>query len=36
MTYDRAYWDQLWAKTLREHRDMVAQRIQMRSNVPVA
>jgi hypothetical protein len=21
MTYDRAYWEQLWAKTLREHPD---------------
>jgi 2-polyprenyl-3-methyl-5-hydroxy-6-metoxy-1,4-benzoquinol methylase len=26
MTYDRAYWEQLWAKTLREHADKVAQR----------
>ena len=26
MTYDRAYWDQLWAKTLRDHPDKVAQR----------
>ena len=26
MTYDRAYWEQLWAKTLREHPDKVAQR----------
>lgn len=25
-TYDRAYWEQLWAKTLREHPDKVAQR----------
>ena len=24
--YDRAYWEQLWAKTLREHPDKVAQR----------
>lgn len=27
MTYDRAYWEQLWAKTLREHPDKVAQRL---------
>lgn len=26
MTYDRAYWEALWAKTLREHADKVAQR----------
>jgi len=26
VTYDRAYWEQLWAKTLREHPDKVAQR----------
>ena len=26
MTYDRAYWEKLWAKTLREHPDKVAQR----------
>jgi SAM-dependent methyltransferase len=26
MTHDRAYWEQLWAKTLREHPDRVAQR----------
>jgi 2-polyprenyl-3-methyl-5-hydroxy-6-metoxy-1,4-benzoquinol methylase len=26
MTYDRAYWEQLWTKTLREHPDKVAQR----------
>lgn len=26
MTYDRAHWEQLWAKTLREHADKVAQR----------
>jgi 2-polyprenyl-3-methyl-5-hydroxy-6-metoxy-1,4-benzoquinol methylase len=26
MSYDRAYWEQLWAKTLREHPDKVAQR----------
>ena len=26
MTYDRSYWEQLWAKTLREHPDKVAQR----------
>jgi SAM-dependent methyltransferase len=26
MTYDRAYWEQLWARTLREHPDKVAQR----------
>ena len=26
MTYDRAYWEQLWVKTLREHADKVAQR----------
>ena len=26
MTYDRAYWEQLWAKTLRERPDKVAQR----------
>jgi SAM-dependent methyltransferase len=26
MTYDRAYWEQLWEKTLREHPDKVAQR----------
>ena len=26
MTYDRAHWEQLWAKTLREHPDKVAQR----------
>jgi 2-polyprenyl-3-methyl-5-hydroxy-6-metoxy-1,4-benzoquinol methylase len=26
MTYDRAYWEQLWAKTLREHPDKVTQR----------
>jgi SAM-dependent methyltransferase len=26
MTYDRTYWEQLWAKTLREHPDKVAQR----------
>ena len=26
MPYDRAYWEQLWAKTLREHADKVAQR----------
>ena len=26
MTYDRAYWEQLWAKTLREHPEKVAQR----------
>jgi 2-polyprenyl-3-methyl-5-hydroxy-6-metoxy-1,4-benzoquinol methylase len=26
MTYDRAYWEQLWAKTLREHPDKVALR----------
>jgi SAM-dependent methyltransferase len=25
MTYDRVYWEQLWAKTLREHPDKVAQ-----------
>lgn len=26
MAYDRAYWEQLWAKTLREHPDKVVQR----------
>jgi SAM-dependent methyltransferase len=26
MAYDRAHWEQLWAKTLREHADKVAQR----------
>lgn len=26
MTYDRAFWEQLWAKTLRDHADKVAQR----------
>lgn len=26
MSYDRAYWEQLWARTLREHPDKVAQR----------
>lgn len=26
MTYDRAYWEQLWARTLREHPDKLAQR----------
>lgn len=26
MAYDRGYWEQLWAKTLREHPDKVAQR----------
>src|SRR5689334_11023097 len=26
MTYDAAYWEGLWAKTLREHPDKVAQR----------
>jgi 2-polyprenyl-3-methyl-5-hydroxy-6-metoxy-1,4-benzoquinol methylase len=26
VTFDRAYWEQLWAKTLREHPDKVAQR----------
>ena len=26
MTYDREYWEQLWARTLREHPDKVAQR----------
>ena len=26
MAYDRAYWEQLWEKTLREHADKVAQR----------
>lgn len=26
MTYDRAYWEQLWEKTLREHADKLAQR----------
>jgi SAM-dependent methyltransferase len=26
MTYDRAYWEQLWAKTLRDHPEKVAQR----------
>lgn len=26
MNYDRAYWEALWAKTLREHPDKVAQR----------
>ena len=26
MTYDRTHWEQLWAKTLREHPDKVAQR----------
>ena len=26
MSYDRVYWEQLWAKTLREHPDKVAQR----------
>lgn len=26
MSYDRAFWEQLWAKTLREHPDKVAQR----------
>lgn len=26
MAYDRTYWEQLWAKTLREHPDKVAQR----------
>jgi SAM-dependent methyltransferase len=26
MTYDRAYWEQLWEKTLRDHPDKVAQR----------
>jgi len=26
MTYDRSYWEQLWAKTLREHPDKVARR----------
>lgn len=25
-TYDRAFWEQLWSKTLREHADKVAQR----------
>jgi SAM-dependent methyltransferase len=25
-TYDQAFWEQLWAKTLREHPDKVAQR----------
>ena len=26
MTHDRAHWEQLWAKTLREHADKVARR----------
>lgn len=26
MTYDRAYWEALWTKTLREHADVVARR----------
>lgn len=26
MVYDRAHWEQLWAKTLREHPDKVAER----------
>ena len=26
MSYDRAYWEQLWAKTLRDHPNKVAQR----------
>ena len=26
MSYDHTYWEQLWAKTLREHPDKVAQR----------
>jgi len=26
MTFDRTYWEQLWAKTLRQHPDKVAQR----------
>ncbi|MDC0707951.1 class I SAM-dependent methyltransferase [Stigmatella sp. ncwal1] len=26
MSYDRAYWEQLWAKTLRDHPDKVARR----------
>ena len=26
MTHDRAYWEQLWARTMREHPDKVAQR----------
>lgn len=26
MTYDRAYWEHLWGKTLREHPEKVAQR----------
>lgn len=26
MSYDRAYWERLWAKTLREHPDKVVQR----------
>ena len=26
MPHDRAYWEELWAKTLREHADMVARR----------
>src|SRR5690349_18114525 len=26
MTHDRAYWERLWAKTLREHAEKVAQR----------
>jgi len=26
MAYDRGYWEQLWARTLREHPDKVAQR----------
>jgi 2-polyprenyl-3-methyl-5-hydroxy-6-metoxy-1,4-benzoquinol methylase len=26
MTFDRAYWEQLWVTTLREHSDKVAQR----------
>ncbi|MBX3126216.1 MAG: class I SAM-dependent methyltransferase [Polyangiaceae bacterium] len=25
MTYDRSYWEELWARTLREHPDKVAQ-----------
>lgn len=25
-SYDRAYWEQLWDKTLREHADVVARR----------
>ena len=26
MSYDRAFWEQLWSKTLREHADKVSQR----------